>query len=323
MHGNRTEAKTKVYSLKPGAEDFPLMIPLSLSMVCNARCPICPYVVDPSIPAKYKTVPYMPVDLFKKIADEASCHNSYLRLSGREPTLHPSLVSLVEYAKDVGRNCKVGLITNGSLLTSALGVLLVDNEIDSIEVSVDAADTETYSRVRVGLDFDTMLSNVRQLVRWRDKFHSRTIIIASVINQKETSDKIDSIVSFWSKIVDNVQVRKYLTWGFLDTSKSGNDSPYLDEDTPCPFPFERLNIDPLGDISLCGYDIGFDKAVLGNVYKQSIASVWHGDELKRIRSLMLEKKWDKLPLCKKCTDRKFRSWDYTVWKVYKDARRRK
>lgn len=320
MRGEGTKTSTELYGLKPGAEDFPLMIPLSLSMACNARCPICPYVVDPSIPAKYKTAPYMPVDLFKRIADEAGCYHSYLRLSGREPTLHPLFVSLVRYAKGAG--CRVGLITNGSLLTPDLGIALLECGIDSIEVSTDAADAITYSRIRVGLHFDTLLSNMMQLVRLRDRLQSSTAIIASVVNQQALSGKLDEVISFWSKIVDNVQVRKYLTWGFLDSSKSGDDSPYLNEYTPCPFPFERLNIDPLGDISLCGYDIGFDKAVLGNVYKQSIAEVWHGEEIKRIRSLMLDRKWDELPLCKDCTDRKFRSWDYNIWKIYKDARRR-
>ena len=145
------------------------------------------------------------------------------------------------------------------------------------------------------------------------------MIIVSVVDQKLNTSKIESIRAFWSEIVDNVQVRKYLTWGFLNPDQGGERSPYLDDDTPCPFPFERLNIDPLGDISLCGYDIGFD-VVLGNVYTQSIASVWHGEKLSQIRELMLERRWAELPLCHTCTDRRYRSWEYNIYKVWEEAR---
>ena len=308
----------ETFGFKPGAEAFPLMLPLSFSMAtCNARCPICPYVNNPSLSSRYRKVRFMPPALFERIADEAGPHQAILRLSGRESTMHPDLVDCVWYAKQKGAG--VGLITNGFLLSHPMSAYLLESGIDSIEISVDAADAETYSQIRVGLDFDTVLRNVRQLVALRDKARAPTVIIVSVVDQQLNTSKIESIRAFWSEIVDNVQVRKYLTWGFLNPDQGGERSPYLDDDTPCPFPFERLNIDPLGDISLCGYDIGFD-VVLGNVYTQSIASVWHGEKLSQIRELMLERRWAELPLCHTCTDRRYRSWEYNIYKVWEEAR---
>src|SRR4030042_1647517 len=101
------------FKIKEGAEEFPLMVVLSVTYVCNSRCPGCPYT-NSTIRETYKDASFMPADLFKKIADECGKYGAYLRLSGGgEPLLHPQMVDLIEYAKSKG--AKIGLITNGSV----------------------------------------------------------------------------------------------------------------------------------------------------------------------------------------------------------------
>ena len=56
----------------------------------------------------------------------------------------------------------------------------------------------------------------------------------------------------------------------MDNSKSADKKAYLNvEQTPCPFIFERLNIDSRGNIMVCGYDISANTS-MGNVLKISI-----------------------------------------------------
>ena len=272
------------FAIKEGAEEFPLMVVVAVTYVCNARCPHCPYTQS-TIRQSYKDTPFISPELFKKISDECGEYNSYVRISGGgEPLLHPQMIELIEYAKSVG--ARIGLITNGSLLTPKRVDRLLAVNTDAIEISADAADRDTYAGIRVGLDFDKLIKNVRYLVDKRNGTGSTTKVVASVVNQKAVAGKLESIVAFWKGIVDNVQIRKYLTWGIGDAEESGDPTPYIPDTpvrVPCPFPFERLNVDSRGKIEFCGYDIA-GATDFGNVKEVSIKSIWQGKEFNRWRS---------------------------------------
>lgn len=297
---------------------FPRMVVLSVTYRCNSKCPSCPYVQS-KIRQSYKDTPFMPSEIFKKIADECGKYHSVIRLTGGgEPLLHPQMVELIEYAKSEG--AKVGLITNGSLLKDETVDRLLACNTDAIEVSADAADEETYEKVRAGLDFELLLRNVRYLMVKRNESHSKTKVIVSIVNQKGVD--VENAVKFWSKIVDNVQVRKYLTWNIGDAEKSGDSEPLMKDREPCPFPFERLNIDSRGKVVFCSFDIA-GETDFGNIKDQSIQSIWKGAKLSQWRKLLLEGKYEQIDLCKKCPDWRYRSWNYNYWQIMKDAERKR
>jgi MoaA/NifB/PqqE/SkfB family radical SAM enzyme len=261
----------------------------------------------------------MSPEVFKKIADECGKYHSVIRLTGGgEPLLHPQMIELIEYAKDKG--AKIGLITNGSLLTPHTVHRLLDCEVDAIEISADAADKSTYSKVRVGLDFDKLLNKVRYLMYWRNQLEAETKVIVSIVNQKGVD--VESAVKFWSKIVDNVQVRKYLTWNINDAGQSADPEPLMKDREPCPFPFERLNFDSRGKAVFCSFDIA-GETDFGNVKDQSIKSIWNGAKLRFARKLLLAGEYEKIDLCKKCPDWRYRSWNYNYWQIMKDAERKR
>src|SRR5690349_15140295 len=107
----------KKYGLRRGAEEFPLMIILSIIYPCNFGCPMCPYTDGNSeIRTFYRERDgdLFPVDLWKSIADEAGEYGAWLRCTGGgEPMLHPHMVDMVEYAKQKG--ARVWMNTNGSM----------------------------------------------------------------------------------------------------------------------------------------------------------------------------------------------------------------
>ena len=311
------------YGIKKGAEEFPFMVVVAASYACNAKCPHCPYTQS-TIRKSYQDMPFISQDIFNKIADECGQYNSYLRISGGgEPLLHPMLTKLIAYAKGVG--AKIGLITNGSLLTNVVADRLLSVNTDVIEISADAADKGTYSKIRIGLDFNTLIKNVNYLIEQREKWGSGTKIIVSVINQKAIEGKLDSIVKFWKGIVDEVQVRKYLTWDIGNPEESADPTPYM-PDLPkrvaCPFPFERLNIDSRGKIEFCGFDI-VGKTDFGNVKDVTIKSVWQGDRFNEWRKLLLEGRYEEIEICKICPDWKYRSWNYNYWNVLNKAEKKR
>jgi radical SAM protein with 4Fe4S-binding SPASM domain len=308
------------YGLRPDAIDFPMMLVLSFVYPCNAECPHCPYT-NSNIRDTYKDAPYMSREIFKKIADEAGPYGAYLRISGGgEPMLHPNSIKLLTYAKQVG--CKVGLITNGSAFTEKKSIALLEAGIDMIEFSVDACDAETYSVVRKGLNWDRLLRNARRMIEIRNKIGSKSKIVASGVNQHGVD--IDAVEKFWrTEIgVDNFIKRKFLTWGEntrLDGSRSADPAPYLDtENVPCPFIFERLNIDSRGNVMVCGYDIAANTS-MGMVTERSIKDIWSGDGFRFYRKMHLENRGREIDMCRKCPDWKYRSWHHNYWKVVDGA----
>ncbi len=179
--GSDIEHTLVSYGIRPEARKFPMMCVLSFVYVCNARCPNCPYT-NSQLRLDYKDRPFMSDETFKIIANQCGEYKAYIRISGGgEPMLHPNAVRLMEYAKRVG--AKIGLITNGSRFTEESSRRLLDAQVDMIEFSVDAADPDTYARVRKGLRWDILLRNVLRMVRLRNKLKSSTKIIASGVNQ--------------------------------------------------------------------------------------------------------------------------------------------
>jgi len=303
------------YNIRPEAKEFPMMCVISFVYVCNAHCTNCTYN-NSEIRKSYKDAIFMSEEIFKKIADECGEYNAIIRISGGgEPMLHPQAVELIKYAKQKG--AKIGLITNGSLFTYELLAELIENQIDAIEFSVDACDEETYKKVRPGLDWQRTLHNVKNAIKIRNEEKSSTRIIVSAINQIGVD--IKSVEKFWEPIADKVQIRKYLTWGY-NKDFSADDTPYLspEERIPCPWLFERLNIDSRGDVTLCGEDIAF-KYKFDNIMKHSIKEIWIGKEFTYFREKHLNRCGNEIEICSKCPDWKYRSWLYNYWKVLKDA----
>jgi radical SAM protein with 4Fe4S-binding SPASM domain len=314
------EQNENSYGLRPEASEYPMMLVLSYVYPCNALCPHCPYT-NSNIRKEYRDAPFMPEATFKKIAEESGPFGAYLRISGGgEPMLHPQATELLVYAKAKG--CKIGLITNGSLFDDDNTCALLAAGVDMIEFSVDACDKETYDVVRKGLNFEELKDNVRRMLRLRNETRGKTKVIASGVNQNGID--IDAVERYWVQEigVDYFIKRKFLTWGVnttLDASRSADPSAYLNTDeVPCPFIFERLNIDSRGNVMVCGYDISANTS-MGNVNQDSIRDIWHGPGFRFYREKHLAGRGKDISLCSGCPDWKFRSWDHNYWKVVRNA----
>ncbi len=300
------------FGIRPQAEEFPMMCVVGISYVCNSSCPSCPYT-NSDIRNDYKDRIFINEDTFKIISDQCGEYGAWVRISGGgEPMLHPKVVELLEYAKLKG--AKVGLITNGSRFTEESSRRLLSACVDMIEFSVDAADVQTYQKVRAGLNWYTLVENVKRMVTIRNELNSPTKIIGSGVNQEGVD--IDSVAKFWEPMLDNFQKRKYLTWGINDPDRSADPAPYLppDEHIPCPFIFERLNIDSRGKVTVCGFDIA-GNTDMGNIHEKSIKEIWHGSGFEYYRQKHLSRKADEIEMCKNCPDWKYRSWKHNYWKI--------
>jgi radical SAM protein with 4Fe4S-binding SPASM domain len=241
-----------------------------------------------------------------------------MRITGTgEPLLMPGIDhELIRAAAE--KKVRVAIITNGSPLTPERSSRLIEAGVEAIEFSADAADQETYARVRKGLDFKTLLGNIDAAIEFRQRISGATRILVSFVENPESIDS-DAVESFWRQRVDKVIRRKYLTYGQLPESGYAKET-YLptDQRVPCPYPFERLPITASGNVTFCNFDVA-DGHYMGNVATQKIEEIWRNLAFESWRHKILAGAYEELPLCSKCSDWKFKSWNYNFFKVLDDA----
>lgn len=308
---------------------------------------MCPYTDKNSKIRKFyheRSADLFPVTLWQSIADECGDYGAWMRCTGGgEPMLHPQMVGMIEYAKS--KNARIWLNTNGSMFgPSHFGRKKLERVIaagvDLIEFSMDAGDAETYAKLRPprgGLTksknewWQGQVSNVRAALEIRAKYMTPVRIVVSIIRQEEIEGKLTQAANFWlNEIgVDEVITRKFLTWDdntAIPYSKALDRHLYRDmpstKDEPCVWPFERLNVDTLGRISLCGQDISFRTSELfPNANDKSIREIWQGETFAWYRKMHLDGRGAECFPCRGCSAwfAGIRDWQHGWLKVLRTS----
>lgn len=255
--------------------DFPLLVDLELSSLCNLSCPMC-YTISPEFREKVGAG-LMDFGLFRKIIDEIGGKTPAVRLSLRgEPTIHPHFIEAIRYAKSRGVR-EVSTLTNGSRLDREFFMQAMEAGIDWITLSVDGVG-ETYESIRKPLRFDETLERIRQ--------------IRSIKRERNAHRPVIKIQAVWPSIRENPE-QYYNTFApevdlvafnpLIDYL--GNDRDILYDDRfCCPQPYQRLVIGSDGRALMCSNDEE-SSVIVGDAGRESIHDIWHGPELSRIRAL--------------------------------------
>jgi MoaA/NifB/PqqE/SkfB family radical SAM enzyme len=335
------------FGLRTGAEEFPLMVVISIIYPCNFGCPNCPYTDINSPIRKFyheHKGDLLPVELWTRMADECGAHGAWMRCTGGgEPMLHPKMVEMIEYARSQGAH--VWMNTNGSRFgpdekgRKRLERLLRAG-IDLIEFSMDAGDAETYAVVRPPIPgiirepvrrFEEQVGNVRAALEMRKSLSPTSRVVVSIIRQQIIEDRLDEAIAFWTETigVDEVITRKFLSWDdntSIDLGKSLDKHLYAELPTerkePCVWPFERLNVDTLGRIALCGQDISYRTADLfPTLWEKSIKEIWQGEMFSWYRRMHLEGRGAECWPCRGCSAwlAGVRDWQHGWLKVLKHS----
>ncbi len=127
---------------------------------CNLRCQMCSIQFRQDGPP-YGPPAFMAFELFTSIIDQfAGLQELHLQGLG-EPMMHPRFFDMVEYAAQKG--IKVSTNSNLTLLNDKRAERCVKSGLDSLHISLDSAEAETYERIRVRAHFDRVISNLERL----------------------------------------------------------------------------------------------------------------------------------------------------------------
>lgn len=279
---------------------------------CNLRCSMCwAYRAD-----EHRRSNFLKYEEYKKIIDdiEGYCSKVFFSFCG-EPLMNKDIYRMIGYAND--KDMVVGLSTNANLLTENNVVRLLESRPYEMVVSLDSADKGTYEKMRVGGDFDKVISGVRFLTSEKKRRRLATPrVILQMILTKHNEDGVDEFIRLGKVLQADRVVIKSL---FIDSHGDNGYIKRLADEFVTSQPVSRYSsvdekgavlkkagacpntaspvIASDGDVYICCFDI-FGEHRRGNAVKDNFGSIWKSQAYARFRKETMHGR--KLPICRSC-----------------------
>lgn len=289
--------------------DTPYNLYIETSSLCNARCVYCTQSKNPH-------GELMPQEIFDKIMDDSNKFPHKIKLfdlfySG-EPLCNPNFENMAAIAKRSGLSEKIGVTTNGLLLTPKRIDQMIEAGIDEIRISLQGLDAEAYKKIcGVNIDFVKFYNNIRYLYKNRGKSKLRLkipdIALKGIVDGRQKFEEMfgsvaDSIfVENIIPIYDNVQYEE------LDEHIEGNKNngrygmKQLKINKVCYRPFIKMLVASNGDVTAACCNHPAKDVVFGNIQKEHLCDIWNGTKRYNFLKMQLKGKRFEHPFCKDCS----------------------
>lgn len=179
------EVETKRSSI---ADAAPVCLYLEVTNRCNLLCETCPRTFETLEPPAD-----MSWELFTKIVDQVPNVARVVLHGVGEPMLVKQLPQMIRYLKD--RGTYVLFNTNGTLMQPKRFQELIDTGLDELRVSLDAADRETYLKVRGKDYFNRIVRDVGKFIAYQKQVGATTPRVSLwLTGLKETVEQLPDFV---------------------------------------------------------------------------------------------------------------------------------
>lgn len=215
-----------------------------------------------------------------------------------EPTLSPILISVVNHANNKGLRTVIN--TNCIELTPSLTHRLIDAGISQISCAIDSCNKETYKLLQ-GNHFDKVIKNVKKA--YELSRNTKTTIQIHVNIQEENAHEVYTGLynAFFERYADKViHQPTYNLHNFEQDVK-------LDSN-PCIEPWRRLIVLADGRVMLCPACFNYhtkEVFLVGNLYSQTLETIWNSPLLEVIRKWHLNGELDNMWPCRSCRLRRY------------------
>ncbi len=268
----------------------PRFIQLETVTKCNAKCPFCPQNEIVRDPAR------MPDETWRKIVDDTRGWGvTYRPFLTNEPFVDKRMPEITRYIKENDPTARVEFNTNGELMTAQLGRELLAAGVDIIRFSVDGFSPETYEPSRVGIDYDKVLERTTAFLElWdREGYRDKVFTELRMIEVPENRHEIEAYQAYWGPRCTEVLITEMYQWPW--TGQKPEDVVLK----PCLKVLDEMFFYTDGNATLCCWDV-HEKAVVGNVTRQSVAEIWDSHAAACLRDLLDDGRRDLIHLCSRC-----------------------
>ncbi len=274
---------------------YPPYIQIEPTSICNFRCVFC-YQTDKEFSDKRSSyMGSMQLETFKSIVDQIEGNIEILSLSSRgEPTANKYLPEMLDYSKGKFLNLKIN--TNASLLTDKIIHALLSGAVGTLVFSADAAEEPVYSQLRVNGSLKRVLENIEkfQKIRERDYPDVKMLTRVSGVMVDKEKQKMESMRSFWSGLVDQITFVNYNPWENI------YQSPVNDIVQPCSDLWRRMFIWYDGKANPCDTDYKSSLSV-GNIDNNTVAELWRSKKYSQTREDHLNNMRKNTEPCRRCS----------------------
>lgn len=136
-------------------KSYPRRMVLELTSSCNIKCIMCGRD-EAEFGSTFFNMAYL-----KKLQPLLERTEEVTLFGWGEPTVHPQFVEILEYVNRFP--VRKYFVTNGTKL-GQLREAIFENAVDIMAVSLDGASSETNDRIRVGSNFDDIISSLKAIV---------------------------------------------------------------------------------------------------------------------------------------------------------------
>jgi len=271
---------------------LPKILEVEASRTCNLKCVTCPRNKHPVGPL------YLTPDIFSKVLDEIPTVQKVYLIGGGEPLLNPYLNEILEIAQK--RNVRIGIVTNGTLVTQEGINGWKERNIWQVAVSLDSFSQELLDELRPGALVEGIQMAVKSLVESRIKVGLHTLRYRSNANEwKSILDWCWSLgigVTFINPLYgedteEDPIIGRYSNWlpGILKDKRGGwcTSQPYISLEGKvytCPFMPLLASGNGIKEYFL-GYRIetALGNFHMGNMFGGNFSDIWNGDRYKNFR----------------------------------------
>lgn len=261
---------------------------------CNLSCVTCPN-------SKLTEKSFMRWDLFVKVVNQLKDNAKFIKLNYLgEPLMHPHIVDMVKYCKE-NTSAKISLSTNGVLLDKLLARKLIDAEVDEIIISLDAATSDTYRKIKRQDHFNLVAGNIDNLLNLNN---NNTQVIIKLIRTIYNKHEINDFNLKWNNRNCRTQISWLNTWASqLDIGNlSDTFCPHVGMSrVPCAELWYKMVIDAFGKVHSCCHDFN-GKNNIGDANDSKIKDIWNCEEILRYRQSHIESRFSCPGLCSRCQE---------------------
>lgn len=154
-----------VYRRMPLLGPYPKQLEIEVTTACNLKCTICEHTYWTQKPR------HMTFEQFQRVVDQFP-GLKWVGMTGiGSGFLNPDYMKMLRFLKEE-RRCFVEFFDHFFLLKESISRELVRIGVNKVWVSLESASRDSYNRIRVGSDFDTVLNNIRSMMRVKRELKS-------------------------------------------------------------------------------------------------------------------------------------------------------
>jgi sulfatase maturation enzyme AslB (radical SAM superfamily) len=263
----------------------PKVVQIETTLACNAECPFCSHSTLTRRPRRMEDW------LWKKIIDETrGLGITYRPFLINEPLADHRLGEIMRYIRR-DDTAKIEINSNGELMREEKAKEILDAGIDIIRFSIDGFSKETFSKSRVGLDYDLTVERVTRFVQMARERGGAGHVEVRMIAMDYNRHEHEPFVEYWTKVGAVAVITDLYVWPWEPEVKPVQ--------LPCKKVLKEMFFYVNGKATLCCWD-SHERGVIGDATHENVIDIWNGELNRRYRGLLAEGRRREILLCSNC-----------------------